>query len=105
MIEAIQPDDAIQPLSGLGNRWQKRRYEQEALKVVNILEEVNTSFLYEIFDENTLGSYAELFQKWQEEWDQRVHQICKSKQIRHIGIDIQWFNRNYKPREHGTHRA
>ena len=103
MIEAIQPDDAIQPLTGLSNRWQRRRYEQEALKVVNILEEVNTSFLYEIFNEDTLSSYTDIFQRWQEEWDQRVQQICRDKRIRHIGIDSNWFRRNYKPREHGTH--
>jgi hypothetical protein len=98
MIEAIQPDDAIQPLMAMTNRWQKRKYQQEALRVVHHLEEINTSFLYEIFNEDTVESYGSLYQEYSQKWIDRVKAICKNQKIRFIGIDLQWFERNYRPR-------
>jgi hypothetical protein len=97
MIEAIQPDDAVQPLTGMTNRWQKRRYEQEALRVVNHLEEINTSFLYEIFDEDNSQDYSVLYEYWLKRWTAKVQVLCDQSKIKFIGIDSHWFERNYRP--------
>ena len=99
MLEAIQPDDAIQPLTGMVNRQQKRQYEQEALRVVNHLEEINTTFLYELFDESNKASYKALYEKHLQSWLDKVAEICKKSKIKHVGIDLQWFSRNYQPRD------
>jgi hypothetical protein len=99
--EAIAYNDAIQPLNTLANRFQKRRYEQEALRIVKPLEEINTSFLYELFDEDNRATYKALYEKWLELWLDTVADICKTRNIKYVGIDIQWFSRNYRPRERG----
>ena len=97
MIEAVAPNDAIQPLTPMTNRWQKRRYEQEALRIVNDLELINTSFLYELFDNESKGSYKALYEKYLQQWLDTVAEICKHRNIKYVGIDRQWFTRNYQP--------
>jgi len=97
MIEAVAPNDAIQPLTPMVNRWMKRKYEQEAKRVVFPLEEVNTSFIYELFDEDNKASYKALYEKYLERWLDTVAEICANRNIKYIGIDRQWFSRNYRP--------
>tara|TARA_R110000772_G_scaffold239170_1_gene351194 strand:+ start:193 stop:498 length:306 start_codon:yes stop_codon:yes gene_type:complete len=98
MINAIREDSAIQPMNQLMNRWQWRRYEKEAIRVVGPLEEINSTFLYELFSEKFNQSYSELYEEYSIKWIDRVKAICKSQKVRHIGIDLHWFERNYKPR-------
>lgn len=98
MILEVNPDSAIQPLTDLTNRKQKNKFQKEALRVVNHLEEINTSFLYELFNEDTVKSYGDLFQTYNQQWAAKVQEICTKTNIRHIGIDSKWFERNYQPR-------
>jgi hypothetical protein len=98
MIDAIREDSAIQPMTQLRNRMEWRRYEKEAIRVVGHLEEINTTFLYELFSEKYTQTYSEIYQTYSIKWIERVKEICKSQNIRYLGIDLHWFERNYKPR-------
>tara|TARA_R100000951_G_C2558682_1_gene154885 strand:- start:142 stop:423 length:282 start_codon:yes stop_codon:yes gene_type:complete len=89
--------DAIEPLVKLSNRWQRRRYEEEALKVVEELESVNTEFLFHLFDESNSESYKELYSKFHNKWQDAIKTILRSRKIKYIGIDLLWFSENYKP--------
>ena len=89
--------DAIEPIVKLTNRWQRRRYEEEALKVVEELETVNTEFLYHLFDESNPVPYKELYKEFNTKWQDAINTILKSRKIKYIGIDLLWFSENYKP--------
>ena len=91
--------DAIVPLNNLTNRWQRRRFEKEALAVVEELETVNTEFLYTLFDEHNLKPYKELYIEFNDRWHETINNILNGRKIKHIGIDKLWFSENYKPLE------
>lgn len=89
--------DAIVPLMPLTSRKARRIFVQEAEKVIEPLEEVNASFLFELFDESNKSSYIDLYRKYHESWTRRVKNLCRSKEFTHIAIDATWFTNQYKP--------
>ena len=92
--------DAIEPVVKLINRYQRRRYEEEALKVVEELETINTEFLYHLFDDSNKTPYKELYSDFSIRWQDSIKIILKSRKIKYIGIDLLWFSENYKPLEY-----
>ena len=90
-------DGAIIPISYLNNRSEKRKFTKDALKVVGKLEEVNTSFLWHLFNMEDSKTYKEIYLHFLSEWNRVIDQIIKSKKITQIGIDRLFFEREYKP--------
>ena len=89
--------DAIVPITDLTNRSQRRKFEKEALSIIEDLEKVNTEFLYHLFDDNDKSSYKELYSKFNGRWHKTITDILKSRKINNLAIDKLWFNNNYKP--------
>ncbi len=90
-------DSAIIPLIPLTNRSLKRQFERDAKKVVLPLEEVNTAFLYYLFDDECHLTYKSLYNQYLVLWENTIDEIVKTYQFKSVGIDRLWFARNYKP--------
>jgi|TARA_R110000782_G_scaffold10513_3_gene32775 hypothetical protein len=89
-------DGAIIPISNLNNRSQKRKFTKEAIKIAGKLEEVNTAFLWHLF--NTEGkSYREMYLHYLKEWNDTVDALVIGKKINNLAIDRLFFERQYKP--------
>lgn len=90
-------DSAIIPKGELINRSQKRLFQKEAFSVVEPLEEVNTAFLYYLFDDQEKRSYEELFRFYADLWVETIDSIAKSRRLNTILLDRTWFYNNYAP--------
>jgi hypothetical protein len=97
----ITTDAAIVPLVPLVNRRYKRQFEKDAIRVIMPLEEVNTTFLYHLFDESNKATYAGLYNYYHDLWMRTVEELVKSRNFPTIGIDKLWFARQYSP-EYGN---
>lgn len=90
-------DSAIIPLTTLSNRSQKRQFEREALRVMMPLEEVNSEFLYMLFDEECTATYNGLYQTYQRLWLSVIDELVRTRKFTIVAIDKYWFERNYSP--------
>ena len=89
-------DGAIVPITNLNNRSEKRKFTRDANKVAGKLEEVNTAFLWHLF--NTEGmTYKQMYLHYLKEWNDAVDALVRGKKITNIGIDRLFFEREYKP--------
>jgi len=93
--------DAIEPLSNLVNRSQKRQFYKEALIVVEALELINAEFLYYLFNDD-LRTYKELYTIYNDRWKKTVANLIKKHSVGSVGIDVYWFSENYKPQENNA---
>lgn len=90
-------DSAIVPLIPLTNRQLKRQFQRDALRVVMPLEEVNSEFLYLLFDEDCKRSYKSLYNTYHDLWMRAVDEVVSTKNFPSVGIDKLWFSRQYSP--------
>ena len=97
MTNTLNNENAILPVKVLVNRSEKRLFEREALSVVELLEEVNTAFLYYLFDDIEKRSYEELFRFYADLWINTIDLIAKSRRLKIIVLDRTWFYNNYAP--------
>lgn len=89
--------DAIYPLHQITNRHQRRMFEQESHKIYQWMEEVNSSFVNQLFSEFSTHDYDYLYQKHLELWIKRYEYIVKHEKPLFVAIDQNWFEKNYKP--------
>lgn len=90
-------DGAIFPVNDLVNRAQKRAFEKEAIKAAKLLEEVNTAFIYSLFNDHPKVTYNGLYQNFLDKWLRRVDYLVETGQYRNILIDKSFFENCYKP--------
>lgn len=90
-------EGAIVPLTGLVNRQQKRRFKKEALKVAGELENVNTRFIWELWNAPEHLTYKQLYNHYLTEWQNTINRLASTKEFTTIGIDVLYFEREYKP--------
>jgi hypothetical protein len=90
-------DGAIIPLTQLTNRQQKRRFKKEAEKIAGKLEEVNTTFIWHLFNAADSMTYKEIYIYYLDQWKKTVESLVNSKQFTHVAIDLLFFEREYKP--------
>ena len=90
-------DGAIIPLTELTNRAQKRRFIKESEKIAGRLEEVNTSFIWHLFNAAESMTYKEIYTHYLDLWTKTVNELVNSKQFTHVAIDCLFFEREYKP--------
>ena len=91
-------DGAIIPLTDLTNRAQKRRFVRESEKIAGKLEEVNTTFIWHLFNVADSMTYKEIYIYYLNQWTATVDALVNSKQFTHVAIDILFFEREYKPK-------
>ena len=89
-------DGAIIPISNLVNRSEKRKFLKDATKVAGKLEEINTSFLWHLFNSEGI-TYKKMYLHHLRQWNDAIDAIIKNKKINNIGIDRLFFEREYKP--------
>lgn len=90
-------DSAIVPLINLNNRQLKRQFQRDAMRIALPLEEVNTTFLYLLFDDECKASYNGLYNTYLELWLQTIDELVSTRKFPTIGIDKLWFERQYSP--------
>ena len=90
-------DGAIIPLTTLTNRAQKRQFIREAIKIAGELEEVNTVFIWYLFNADKTKSYKEIYLSFLDKWQATVKSLVENKKFSHCAIDVLFFERNYKP--------
>lgn len=90
-------DSAIVPLYPLSNRTYKRQFERDAVRVMMPLEQVNTEFLYLLFDEECKASYNGLFQTYHKMWLDTIDELVRTRKFPSVAIDKLWFERQYSP--------
>jgi hypothetical protein len=90
-------EGAIVPLTELTNRAQKRRFIREATKIAGVLEEINTSFIWYVFNAPKGTTYQEIYTNYLNEWQDAVASLAANKKFTHCAIDVLFFERNYKP--------
>lgn len=102
MIHTNTPNDsAIVSIKPIMNRQERRQFKQEALKLVEPLEEINTEFCWQIFNAPKHLDYSALYRHYHKRWVDRVNELAALKTFRLAAIDILFFERNYKP-QHKT---
>ena len=97
-IKQLIMDGAIIPLTDLTNRAQKRRFVRESEKIAGKLEEVNTTFIWHLFNAENSMTYKEIYVYYLNQWTATVDALVNSKQFTHVAIDILFFEREYKPK-------
>jgi len=90
-------DGAIIPLTTLTNRAQKRQFIREAIKIAGELEDVNTAFIWYLFNADKTKSYKEIYLSFLDKWQATVKSLVENKKFSHCAIDVLFFERNYKP--------
>ena len=90
-------DGAIFPVFDLVNRSQRRRFEQEAIKAAEALEEVNTAFLFSLFNADPKVTYGGLYQNFLAKWENTVDRLVATGEYRNVMIDRAFFENAYKP--------
>jgi len=88
---------AIFPVNNLINRSEKRKYKIQALKVAPVLEEINTGFIWHIFNADPSMHYNEIYKHYAREWNDTVDRLAATKIFPCVAIDRLFFERNYKP--------
>lgn len=89
--------DAIVPLKENMNRAERRQFVREASNIVEDLEAVNASFLFELFDEDNQASYDSIYLKYLMKWKDTIAILIKSHKFEICAIDRMWFSNNYQP--------
>lgn len=89
--------DAILLTQPIINSSRKRKFEQEAISISNYLEEVNTSFLWHLFNDETGKSYSEIYEYHLKWWRNAVQCCYKWFKPRMCVINESFFEANYKP--------
>jgi len=89
--------DAIFPLQPIINRHQRKMFEKEAAKIYQWMEEVNSSFVNQLFNDYVSLDYSFLYQKHLELWVKRYEWIMANEKPNFVFIDQNWFEKNYKP--------
>jgi hypothetical protein len=90
-------DSAILPLIPLNNRHSKRMFERDAIRVILPLEEVNTEFIFQLFNDECKATYNGLYNHYLELWLQTIEELIKTRKFPSVGIDKLWFERQYSP--------
>lgn len=90
-------DGAIFPVTNLVNRSQRRRFEQQAIKAAEALEEVNTAFIYSVFNADSKVTYGGLYQNFLAKWETTVDRLVATGEYRNVLIDRAFFENSYKP--------
>ena len=90
-------EGAIIPITSLNNRSQKRKFIREATKIAGVLEEINTSFIWYIFNAPKGTTYKEIYLHYLIEWQKAVKNLVQNKQFTNCAIDVLFFEREYKP--------
>lgn len=91
--------DAVFPKEELISRSAKRGYGGESEKVINDFEEINTSFLLALFNENVQASYNDIYTFYLGLWIQTCEWYMYNNKLTYCIIDTDWFANNYKPIE------
>lgn len=91
--------DAVFPKEELISRSAKRGYGGESEKVINDFEDINTSFLLALFNENVEASYNEIYTFYLDLWIKTCEWYMYNNKLNYCVIDTEWFAENYKPRE------
>lgn len=90
-------DGAIFPANQLVNRSQKRRFTKEAMKAAEALEEVNTAFIYSLFNADPKVTYGGIYQNFLKKWVDTVDRLIATGEYKSILIDRNFFENEYKP--------
>lgn len=90
--------NAIVPLVDFKNRRERRVYVREAGNIVVDLEKVNTSFIYELFDDQLTDSYSAIYERHLNMWKETVAELIKTHKFTSCAIDRLWFANNYQPK-------
>ena len=89
-------EGAIFPLTALKNRAQRRQFTKDANKIAGRLEEVNTGFIWHLF--NVEGkTYKEIYIYFLDLWNKTIDELISTKKFTNVAIDRLFFERNYKP--------
>jgi hypothetical protein len=91
-------EGAIIPTTDLTNRTLKRRFVNEAKKIALPLEQINTAFIWELFNAPDHLSYADIYAVYSQKWTDQVKELSQRKEFTLAAIDILFFSREYKPR-------
>ena len=90
----------IIPRYKLGNRAEKRLFNQEANKVLKPLMQIEATFFDYLFDENQKWSYRALFHVFKDQYAQAAERLSKGKKM--LEVDLDYFIENYKPIENAN---
>lgn len=88
--------DAIVPIVDLSRRSNRRQFIREASNIVEDLEKVNASFLFELFDESNPESYESIYRKYLDQWQEVIAMLIRSHKFTSCAIDRMWFSNNYQ---------
>lgn len=88
---------AIIPTYAADNRHNRRQFLREASRIANLLEEVNTSFIWHVFNADPDVRYNEIYSYYLNQWIERVDYVLKTVKPKCCAIDPRYFERNYKP--------
>lgn len=89
--------DAIVPVVDLNKRGNRRKFIREAQNIVEDLEAVNASFLFELFDDEKPGSYETIYTRHLDQWQETISNLIKTHKFTSCAIDRLWFSNNYQP--------
>ena len=78
-------------------REDKRRMAKEAEKVIKILEPIEINFCKDIFDENILYSYKQLYQYRHAQFTEALLHIRDSVKLKFIKINHRYFQECFAP--------
>lgn len=90
---------AIYPKEKLISRYAKRLYNFESLKAIPIMEEINTLFISELFNDESNYNYMTLYNHYLSCWIFSCNYFNKAGRLKYCKIDENWFVDNYKPLE------
>lgn len=91
-------DGAIIPTIELTNRKLKRQFVNEARKIALPLEQINTSFIWELNNAPEHLSYSDIYRIYAEKWNNKVRELSNRKEFTLAAIDILFFSREYGPK-------
>jgi len=89
--------DAIFLTQPLNNSTRRKKFENEAISISNKLEEVNTSFLWHLFNSDSDMSYEAIYEHHLKWWRKMVQACYKWFKPQTCAINEYFFEDNYKP--------
>jgi hypothetical protein len=92
--------DAIVPLVDFKSRAARRKFVREAGNIVEDLEKVNTSFYFELFNEDSNETYNSLYERHLNWWHETITELIRTHKFTTCAIDRLWFANNYKPKHY-----
>jgi len=85
----------IRPVSGIRNREHKRKFAEDAKKILPMLMEIDDNFLKDLFDPETSDDYLHIYLFYKAKWNA----VCEHARAYYpyVEVNATYFEKMYKP--------